>query len=102
MLPHRSPSLKEVKAGAQTGQELETDADAEIMEGCSSTLNWIAPRHLLNLLSFSAPPIMGWTFSVNPSLRKYSAGVPTARSYGGNFSIVVLPSQVTPACVTFM
>jgi hypothetical protein len=43
---------KEVRTGAQTGQE--AGADAEAMEGCSllACFPWLAPPGLLSLLSY--------------------------------------------------
>jgi hypothetical protein len=47
--PHHWSSLKEVRTGTQTEQNLEAGADAEAWRSAAS---WLAPDGLFSLLSF--------------------------------------------------
>lgn len=83
-----SPSLKAVRAGAQTQQTLEAEMDAETMEG-----RWLASQGLLGLLSCTArttfprvtPPMVSWDLPHPSSVKKMPPRLSTVQSGGGLF-----------------
>lgn len=103
MLPHYGPSLEEVMAGTQAGQDPGSRADTGhgsvlltdlLLLACPACF-LIEPRATRPEV---APPIIVWTLP-HQSLIKKITGLPSARSDGGIFPIEVPSSQVTPPCV---